>query len=202
MISILKQLPCKIGLFVGLIIFVQLSFATDLQKCIGKICIGENALTYREIRAKFHAVKVKNMGGVDWRRSLCLFDRSTGVSMILSFSGDKDLHTSKLDGIFLTNERLCEKCTRKPHPFSLRTEDGFQIGQSKQSILEKIGSPSRIDNAIEREQKDSRYENTRYGSVYGVSRLHYEGGTDSLLFNQFGIDENGTVVSIWLNDSP
>ena len=202
MVPTLKRFLCKGGIFACLVIFAEYGFAADLQRCVGKICIGESALTYQEIKARFHAVKFKSTRGTDFGRSLCVYERQAGVSMVLSFSGDANLGLKKLDGIFLTRKNLCETGAQKFNPSSLSTESGFRIGQSKQSVMERLGSPSRIDNAIKREQKDFRYTNTRYGSIYGVSRLHYEEGANSLLFNQFGIDENGAVVSIWLSDSP
>jgi hypothetical protein len=178
------------------------SFSADLQRCLGAICIGEKALTYRDIKTRCRLQKAKVGMGVDQKRSLCAYEKQADVSAVLSFSGDQPLDTSRVDSIFLAQGMLCESTAAKPKScLDWRTESGLHIGQSKEKVLELLGTPSRTDDAVAREKHNPKYRQSRYASAYGALRLHYEEGPHSLLFNQFGVNEDGMIASIWLNNS-
>jgi len=124
-------------------------------------------------------------------------------SEILTFSGDEPLDSKRLDGIFLARGMLCtEKPSGKAKVGPFKTANGLGLGDNRTKVIAKLGEPTRVDDALTRENKDQRYRNTEYASAFGQTRLHYEKGRRSLLFNQFGIDNDGQVASIWISSSP
>ncbi|MDR6536024.1 hypothetical protein J2739_001794 [Variovorax soli] len=53
-----------------------------------------------------------------------------------------------------------------------------------------------------KQQTDTRYAETMYGSKFGAMRLYYESEEKSLWINEYGVDANNKVVSILLSNSP
>ncbi|MFZ6844168.1 hypothetical protein [Undibacterium sp. RuTC16W] len=199
--NFLKFLFGSISFFCALVC-ASSSFAGNLQNCVGTYCIGKKTTNYQQLIKKTGPNKVKALSDFDNNRSLCIYDEKSDTSTTLTFSGDQNIFDSKLDGIFLSKGMLCEKKLETHMNFFPCTENGLCIDQSEKLVSERLGKPSRIDNAIHREALNPNYKNTRYDSIFGITRLHYEDGSDSLLFNQFGIDKKGNIVSIWLSEAP
>lgn len=177
--------------------------AGQLDMCVVKICLGKNAPTYTNLIKQVGSASRAGISGIDSNRTICLYDHASDTSEILSFSGDEPLHSKRLDGIFVARGMLCaEKPSGKAKRGLFKTTSGIKLGDDKAKVIAKLGEPSRVDDALARETKNPRYLNTRYASAFGQTRLHYEKGRASLLFNQFGIDKDGQVASIWISSSP
>lgn len=195
------SLATRLVLLWLLVFSAPLAVPAGLQRCFGEICIGANAPTYDEVRTICGAETSKPGMGFSQSRSVCTYDATDNVSVVFSFTGDDPLPSSPLNSIFVAKGVLCMRPTSRSSCRISETEDGLRIGQLKDRVLKLLGSPSRIDDAVARERRDRRYERTRYSSRYGKTRLHFERHDGSLLFNQFGIGDKGTISSIWLNDS-
>ena len=179
--------------------------SAQLARCIGGICVGKDAPTFQELQTRVRSGAQTRLGGLDRARSVCVYDATIGVSQVFTFSGDVPLATKRLDGIFVAQGRLCnaENSRRRQRSLPILADIGIQIGDDQGRVDALLGRPTRVHNALLREKQDNRYLNTRYASAYGVTRLHYEEEKPhSLLFNQFGIDSNGRIVSMWINESP
>lgn len=203
---LLQAVSYRFVLFVVVVaMFSNRLHAATLETCINAICIGEKAPTFNAVKKKFGSVKHAKIAGIDTNRTICLYDAAANSSIVLSFSDDSPVGKAPLNGIFVARGFLCQgnaPVNQKRIAGGFRSHRGIKLGMSKEKVIELLGSPSRVDDAVTREKKDSRYLDTRYGSKYGVTRLHYDAAEPSLLFNQFGIDASGQISSIWLNDSP
>lgn len=177
------------------------ALAERLEQCIGRFCVGPRAKTYEVWASSLGSRTGAAVPGEDARRTLCIRDHRSKAYLILGFSGDGPIRYSKLDSLFLTTQAVCDRDGTRTFQ-NANTERGLKLGSSRHDIAHLLGSPARIDDAVEREIKDHRYQGSLYGSRFGRQRLHYQQLPDSLLFNQFGMDAEGRVVSIWISDSP
>lgn len=177
------------------------ALAEGLEQCIDRFCVGPRAKTYDVWASSLGSRTGAAVPGEDARRTLCIRDRRSKAYLILGFSGDGPVGRSKLDSLFLTTQGVCDR--GGIGTFSIaHTERGLKLGSSRHDIERLLGKPGRIDDAVERETRDRRYQGSVYGSRFGQRRLHYQQLPDSLLFNQFGMDAEGRAVSIWISDSP
>jgi hypothetical protein len=165
--------------------------ASEVSKCLGKICLGDPAFSY--MNAKKSLGKPISQGAEVsslFTRALCYWIPEKNTSLILGYSSDAPEKDVRLDGILLTSEHLCQspinpKVTLSP----LVAWGNISIGSSEESVIQH-GAPSRL-NPVNSDQPN----------IFGQKTLFYDEGANTLLFNQFGIS-NGVVTAIWFNNSP
>lgn len=201
MAVVLRTMTCCIAL---ILMTVDAPSAGALERCVGPICIVDKARTYAQLSANYPARKGSVLAMEDPERTLCLHDKQKDVSLVLTFSGDGDVHRARIDTIFLAKRNLCVGSgqVRRGLPFVPRTESGIGIGSSREEVERRLGAPTREVNAATAEQTDKRYAETMYGSKFGAMRLNYEPDKKSLWINEYGVDEDNRVVSILLSNSP
>ena len=181
---------------------VASTHAGELARCIGRICVGKDAPTFQELRQLLESGSRARLAGLDTARTICVYNAPYNLSHVFTFSGDTPLATKRLDGIFVARGMLCHKRTTVRQPLAASTEIGLGIGDEQAMATALLGTPTRVDDAVVREDKDRRYLNSRYASIFGMTRLHYEQGPHSLLFNQFGLNAKQRIVSVWISESP
>jgi hypothetical protein len=201
----MSVVPRTMTCFIALILMtLDVTWAGALERCIGPICIVHEARTYARLSASYPARKGSVLAMVNPERTLCLYDKKNDASLVLTFSGDGDVHRAKVDTLFLAKRNLCigGGRARRNLPFVLRTESGIGIGSSRENVEHRLGVPTREVNAAAAEQTDKRYAKTMYGSMFGAMRLYYEPDEKSLWVNEYGVDADNRVVSILLSNSP
>ncbi len=178
--------------------------AVQLETCVNTICLGNKAPTFDSLSKQIGTWSRATLTGLDTARTICLYDVASNASAVFSFSGDSSLVQSRLDGIFVTRGPICDPvASPQRHAASVfRSKRGIALGDHKDKVISVLGNPDEIRDAAAREARDSRYANSRLGRRYGTQRLHYGSPSSPLLFNEYGLDEEGRVVSIWLSDSP
>lgn len=111
--------------------------ATELQRCLGYVCLGKGAPTYDQTKRKCNTLNVRKGAGFDHVRSLCEYDARTDTSAVVSFEGDMPLSNSHAQSVFVTRGKFCDGVQTKStySCFPGKTEDGLSIGNTKDDVI-------------------------------------------------------------------
>lgn len=187
---VLTALVFMAGIFSG----VAIGSVNFSGLCVAGICLDDKGINLEKVRDQFgkgFEVRRRDDAG---SRSYCYYDASNKVWGEFTFGGD-DQHSRRptLQGITLTTTAICPKDSSTSVP--LESAGGVRIGQSETELVQIMGKPDRVDDAVQREKKNPAIKRTRYSARFGEQVFVYERKGD--LGFVFVFLHAGRVSTVW-----
>ena len=199
---------CRIFVIAGLLVLLAGSAlalepkALDMAKfCAAKICLESRKVTRTMVQKTFGGSPsmFRKEDGAN-EPSFCYYDAARGVSTEFTFSDAKNpLARYPLQGIMVTTASICPKNSLVKGKARVIGLGPVELGMAVKSVVEKMGEPARIDDAIQREKEDRRYADTRYSARFGDKVYVYD-KKDDLGFVFVFLRED-KVSTIWASTS-
>jgi hypothetical protein len=191
-------LNAAIGTVVGVVCALEAGVARAAAPlddlCISDICLERSNVAEAALVTKLGKGQRTKTPGGRGTAAICYTSRDGQVSFEFEFVGDGHAHGRfALESLFVTTEPMCPSsgalAPLTPGIGPLR------IGQPEAEVVKMYGPPSRIDDAVARETRDSRYAGTKYSKRFGETVFVYGRPDDSAFV--FVYFSNGRVKSIW-----
>lgn len=189
----MKLLNILLAMVLSLITTIALSNEMNQPEvCIHGICLDRGNNSESELTKKLGDGKKITVGHTVTR---CYFSPESRAGIRLGF----DTRDKKLRSIFVTKESVCNaKSKFKFRSQDLVTSGGIRLGSDESAVISAYGEPSRIDDAVDREQRNPLYRSTDLSSKYGTRILVYLSKGNDLSTSFFYL-KNGKVHSILLS---
>ncbi len=174
----------------------------DLGKfCAGEICLENAKCTLADVFQKFgSSAAIYRADDAKQAPSFCYYDPNRQISAEFTFAGEKNrMARYPLEGITVTTAPICPKNLLSSGKSGGMSVGPIEIGMSTKAVVQKLGEPSRIDDAVAREKKDPKIADTRYSAKFGEQVYVYE-KKDDLGF-VFVFLRAGKVSTIWASTS-
>jgi hypothetical protein len=165
--------------------------------CVAGICLERSNVSVESVRRKLGMGFVSRRRGDAEGKSYCYYDRVNKIWVEFTFSSKNshsDTKNPRLEGITLTTVAMCTKSAESQISFEPRA-GALRIGQSESGLVQIMGNPNRIDDAILREKKTPEIAQTRYSARFGERVYVYDREND--LGFVFVFIRNGRISTIW-----
>lgn len=178
------------------------AYAASIEKCVGAICVldKENFYQFKKKWKAYQSPKVPTQSNS--YPSLCLWNKNAGISYIFDFIGhygttDEPLSNSWLGTITIAKTSICRKENVSQQSSGFDAGITRWIGRKKKELVEVLGAPSRIDDG-----KQSYIFSRELGIKISEIYIYALDGENEILFNAFGIDDNGKIIQILISEIP
>lgn len=158
------------------------------ETCIGGLCLEDNVSLDKFTKTYGKGDRLS----VGHSITSCFWVEKEHISVELTF----DSYTKLLEAIFITKEKMCTSQS-KVKLQTLATKKGISLGVNHGKVLKLYGKPSRIDNLVERERMNEKYQNSKLGAKFGDYAYVYTASDDELNAALFYI-RNNHVQSIYV----
>jgi len=170
--------------------------ALDFSRlCVAKVCLEDKSATVERIRAKFgpgQALRREDDAGGE---SYCYYDAQNNLWGEFTFGSNHQPHRRpRLLGITLTTAAMCSTNATSKAPIGPRA-GRVRIGSSESELVQVMGFPDRVDDALQRERKNPGIKRTRYSARFGDRVYVYERNDD--LGFVFVFLASGRVSTVW-----
>lgn len=171
--------------------------AQQPKPCLAGVCLRDLHVTEGAVlRALGPGSRVKRPD--DTGHTRCYFDAESGVWADFTFAGSEEaVKRGTLRSIMITEEQQCSRESTSKVALR-RTLGPVSIGMNLGEVTERLGKPSRVDDARARENRNPALQNSRYAARYGDTVYVYDASEErGFLFVYF---RDQRVRTIWFSD--